>query len=61
MDKVVIIEDYHHMMRLGEYMNWMKLTQLLSKKTVNLRIPYCKSTFASKFLMLILDVYTGEK
>ena len=42
-------------------LNWMKLTQLLSKKTVNLRIPYCKSTFASKFLMLILDVYTGEK
>ena len=28
MDKVVI-GDYHHMMASNEYMNWMKLTNLL--------------------------------
>ena len=57
MDKAVI-KDYCHMTTMDENVNWMKLTHLLSK-IYTLGLPFCTSTFASKFLMLaFLNVRT---
>ena len=45
---MVVIEDTNHMTIMDENVNWMKLTNLLSLSSLNLRAPYYTSTFTSK-------------
>ena len=46
---VVVIEDFDHMTTMDENVNCTKITHLLSKKiSLNLRAPFCTSTFTSK-------------
>ena len=47
-------------MLVDEFMNWMKLTHLLSSFSLNLTDPFCTSTFTSYFLIVVLDVQTKE-
>ena len=35
----VVIEDFYNMTTIDENMNWMKLTHVLSKKSLNLMAP----------------------
>ena len=42
-------------------MNWMKITHLMSKKSLNLMTPFCTYTFISKKITTFLDVQTREK
>ena len=45
----MVIGDYSHMTTIDEKVNYMKLARLLSKKkNLNLRTPFCTSTFTSK-------------
>jgi hypothetical protein len=54
---MVVIEDYNHVKIItNENVDWMKLTYQLSSFPLNLRIPFYKSTFTSKFLIPLLDV-----
>ena len=54
----VVIEDYCHMTIISEIANWMKLTHLLSKISLNLRAPFCTFTFISKKFIAFLNVHT---
>jgi hypothetical protein len=45
---MVDIEDYDHMQMMDENVKWMKLTHLLSYFSLNLKAPFCTSTFTSK-------------
>ena len=65
---MVVIEDFYHTATITENINWMKLTHhfffefnLIFKKILNLRPPYCTSTFTSRNLITFLDVHTKEK
>ena len=60
MDKVVI-EDFYHMTTMDGNANWMKLTHLLPKFSLNLRAPFCTFTLTSNFLIAFLNVRTREK
>ena len=59
MDRVVI-EDYYYTTIADENMNWMKLTHPLSSFPLNLRAPFCISTFTLYFLIAFLDIQTRE-
>ena len=56
----VVIDDYYHLTTMYENVNWMELTQLLSKKSLNPRAPSCTSTFTSSFSIAFLNVLTRE-
>jgi hypothetical protein len=58
MDRVVI-EDCYYMTIMDENVNWMKLAHLMSKNN-NLRAPFCKLTFASRFSITFLNAHTKE-
>jgi hypothetical protein len=45
---MVVIEDYDHMTIMDENVNWMKLTNLLSLFSLNLRALFYTSTFTSE-------------
>jgi hypothetical protein len=45
------IKDYYKMTLINENMYWMKPTHLLSSFSQNVRVPFCTSTFTSKFLI----------
>ena len=48
------------MTTMDENMNWMKLTHLLSNFSLNLRAPFCTSTFTPR-LIIAFSTYTLEK
>ena len=54
---MVVITDYYHMTTVDENVNWMKITHILSTFTLNLRGPFCTSTFTSKFLIIFLNAH----
>ena len=56
----VIIEDYYHMATIDENVNWMKLAHLLSNFPLNLRAPFCTSTWTSWFFVCLLILHTKE-
>ena len=60
MDKVVI-EDYYHMTTMDVNVNWMELTYLLSKFSLNPRAPFCTSTFTSTFSIAFLIIHNLRK
>jgi hypothetical protein len=57
---MIVIEDYYHMMTMDENVNIMKLTHLISKKPLNLRAPFCTSTFTLEYLIAFLIIHTKE-
>ena len=46
---------------MHENMNWMKLIHLLSISPLNIRAPFCTSTFTSKTLIAFPDLHPREK
>ena len=46
---------------VDDNMNWMKLTHLLSSFSLNLRAPFCTSTFTSYFLRAFWGAHSREK
>ena len=49
---MVAIEDYHYITTFkNENMNWMKPTHLLPVFPLNLRAPFCTSTYTHSILM----------
>ncbi len=45
---------------MHENVNYMKLAHLLSKQFSNLKAPFCKSTFTSRFLIAFLNAHTKD-
>ena len=45
---------------MNEHTHFMRLTKLLSFFSLNLRAPFCTSTFTLKFLIALLKVHTRE-
>ena len=58
--KKVLTEDYHHMTRMDENVNCMKLTHLLLNFPLNLRAPFCTTTFYFKVLIAFLNVHNRD-
>ena len=58
---IVVIEDYDLVTTLDEKVDWMKLTHLLSKNSLELRASFCALTFTLKKLIASLNVHTKEK
>ena len=46
---------------MDENVNWRKLAHLLSNFFLNLMVPFCEFAFASKLLMVFLNVHTRER
>ena len=57
----VFIEDYYHMTKIDENVNWIKPMHLLSIVSLNLEAPFCAFTFTLKKLIDILYIHTREK
>ena len=45
---MVVIKDYDHMTSMKENVNWIKITHLLLFTSLNLKAPFCTSTFTQK-------------
>ena len=60
MDKVVI-EDNYHMIKMDENVNWMQLTLVLSKKSLNLQAPFCICIYTSNLLIAFPNKHIREK
>jgi hypothetical protein len=56
----VDIEDYYHMTLVDKNVNWMKLTHLLLRLSLNIA-QFCISTFTLDLLIAFLDIHIRDK
>ena len=54
-------EDYYNLTPMDGNLNWVGLTYLLSKFSLNPTAPFCTSTFTLTFLIASLNVHTRKQ